>query len=107
MTTVDRKAATALARFFNRNGYVRRPDPKRRRAETWQTYKKGAEVRLVANSQAELARIRALLRKAGFSPGRPFRKANQFRQPVYGLEVVERFLALVKRTRAVPKKRRR
>ena len=93
-----------LAAFFHRNGYVRRMDAVRRVVDG-QLYKKGAEVRLVAESAAELAEIRRLLKRAGFKLARPFAKARQWRQPVYGVAEVARFLALIKKRRV--KKRRR
>ena len=83
-----------LARFFQRNGYVRWQRRKRARKEGWHVYKKGHEVRLVADSKAELALIRRLLRQAGFKPGWPFVKGRQFRQPLYGKGEVLRFLKL-------------
>lgn len=83
-----------LAAFFHRNGYVRQMDAARR-TEEGQLYKKGAEVRLVADSAAELAEIRRLLKQAGFKRARPFVKARQWRQPVYGVAEVARFLSLV------------
>ena len=89
-----REVVEQLAALFRRNGYVRRLNPDRRAAEP-RTYKKGDEVRLVAHSEAELRTIRRLLRAAGFKPGRPFRKAKQWRQPVYGRAAVARFLELI------------
>ena len=83
-----------LRELFERNGYVRRLNPKRREKEP-RIYKKGDEVRLVARSSAELREIRRLLRTAGFVPGRPFQKAEQWAQPIYGRRVVARFLALI------------
>ncbi|TWT46274.1 hypothetical protein RAS1_27260 [Phycisphaerae bacterium RAS1] len=83
-----------LAAYFRRNGYVRRVDPVRR-VEEGQLYKKGAEVRLVAASRAELNEIQRLLKQAGFKVPRPFAKARQWRQPVYGVAEVARFLSLV------------
>ena len=88
------RAIEALAASFHRNGYVRRIDRERREKEG-ALYKKGDEVRLVAGSRAELAEIRRLLRQAGLKPGRPFAKARQWRQPVYGVAEVARFLALI------------
>ncbi len=85
-----------LAALFHRNGYVRWPNPDRQ-ASTPRTYKKGYEVRLVAESLAELREIRRLLRAAGFKPGRPFAKARQWRQPLYGRLEVGRFLKLAGR----------
>jgi hypothetical protein len=84
-----------LAGFFRRNGYVRWQDARRQRREGYWAYKKGDEVRLVAESLRELALIRRLLRRAGFRPGRPFRKGRQYRQPLYGRPAVARFLALI------------
>ena len=87
--------AEQLANVFSRKGYVRRQNPIRLATASYRTYKKGDEVRLVANSRAELRAIRGLLRRAGFKAGRPFAKGNQWRQPVYGRKEVARFLALI------------
>lgn len=84
-----------LRAFFRRNGYIRRQNPQRLATAEYRTYKKGDEVRLVAESYAELRTIRRLLKLAGFKPGRPFRKGNQWRQPVYGRQAVAEFLALI------------
>ncbi len=84
-----------LAAFFQRNGYVRWQNTERLETEGWWGYKKGDEVRLVAESKRELALIRRLLRQAGFKPGRPFAKGQQFRQPLYGRQAVSRFLELI------------
>lgn len=92
--TPSPEVVARLAAFFHRNGYVRRVDA-RRRAEEGQRYKKGAEVRLVAESRAELLEIRRLLKQAGFKPGRSFVKSRQWRQPVYGVTEVARFLSLI------------
>ncbi len=95
-TRCSARTARKLAGFFHRNGYVRWQNPGRLDAEGHQAYKKGDEVRLVADSRKELAVMRRLLREAGFKPGRPFPKGRQFRQPLYGREAVERFLELVR-----------
>ncbi len=84
-----------LTGFFRRNGYTRWQDSRRRQREGYWAYKKGDEVRLVAESLRELALIRRLLRRAGFRPGRSFRKGRQYRQPVYGRQAVARFLDLI------------
>jgi hypothetical protein len=89
------KIIPQLAQYFNRNGYVRRQKLQRLRRDGYRHYKKGDEVRLVAGSLQELATIRSLLQSAGFRPGRPFAKARQYCQPVYGREAVRRFLDLV------------
>lgn len=99
---VSRATARQLARFFQRNGYVRRQNPERLRRDG-ALYKKGDEVRLVAESKAELALIRRLLRRAGFFPGRPFVKGRQYRQPLYGCRDVARFLALVRQAGKKPR----
>src|SRR2546430_41842 len=83
-----------LAASFHRNGYMRRPNPDRRKAEPHE-YKKGYEIRLVADSRAELRTIRRLLRAAGFKPPSAFAKARQWRQPIYGWQAVARFLDLI------------
>jgi hypothetical protein len=89
-----RHVVDRLRALFVRNGYVRRQN-RERLAEGADTYKKGDEIRLVADTRAEVMEIRRLLRQAGFRPGRPFAKANQYRQPLYGREAVKRFLELI------------
>lgn len=79
-----------LILFFQRNGCVRLVDEKRRK-ELGQKYKKGYEVRLVANSKEELENIRQLLKQSGFKAGKPYKKHLQFVQPVYGKLAVEWF----------------
>ena len=86
-----------LAALFQRNGYVRWLNPERK-ARDPRKYRKGDEVRLVAESKAELQTIRRLLRAAGFKPGRPFAKSKQWRQPLYGRTEVARFLTLIGET---------
>ncbi len=88
-------AARRLKEFFQRNGYVRRQDLRRKKDDGWDHYKKGDEVRLVAESEQELKLIRHLLRVVGFKPGRPFAKGLQYRQPIYGRQAVARFLEMV------------
>jgi hypothetical protein len=84
----------SLADYFERNGYLRYPNPDRREKES-RTYKKGYEVRLVAYSRQELTHIRRLLKAAGLPAGKPFAKVGRWVQPVYGREPVERFLQFV------------
>lgn len=88
-------AASRLAGFYRRNGFVRRQDQQRIEKEGCARYKKGDEIRLVAESTQELALIRRLLREEGFEPGRPFVKGRQYRLPIYGRQAVARFLELV------------
>ncbi len=82
-----------LTSFFARNGYVRFQNPER--IQEGSEYKKGDEVRLIARSRKELATMRSLLLQAGFKPGKPFSKARQYAQPLYGREAVARFLDLI------------
>lgn len=93
-TTAD--VAGELAWFFRRNGYIRRQNARRAKREGWDSYKKGDEIRLVATSKAELARIRRLLRDAGFKLARPFAKGLQYRQPLYGRQTVQDFLSMIR-----------
>ncbi len=101
MQTRNRSRATPrsvvqqLARIYAQNGYVRRQDPERFAKEGSTQYKKGEEIRLIADSRQELRQIRQLLEQAGFKPGRPFEKGNKYCQPVYGKQAVARFLELV------------
>lgn len=76
---------------FQRNGYVRVADLARRKERGAMVYKKGNEVRIIVRTEAELARVQDLLRRVGFKPGKPFRKAHQWAQPVYGKAAVEWF----------------
>lgn len=94
-TTATDDFRERLIWYFQRNGYVRRQDPELLAERGRQGYRKGDEVRLVANSMVELREIRRMLRSAGFQPGRPFRKGRQYRQPVYGRAEVARFLELL------------
>lgn len=98
-----RNVVKQLSTYFHRNGYVRPLDAKRRAREGL-AYKKGDEVRLVADTYAELREIRRLLKQAGFKRAKPFTKARQWRQPVYGVAEVARFLALVGATKASKRK---
>lgn len=83
-----------LVRFFQRNGYLRRPNLERRKAEP-RAYRKGYEIRLVANSERELAEFRRLIDAAGLKPGKPYPKENRWVQPIYGRQAMETFLAWV------------
>lgn len=85
-----------LRELFKRNGYVRLQDPDRVASEG-RAYKKGDEVRMVADNRTELMEIRRLLKAGGFKMGRPFAKSKQFRQPIYGREQVARFLSLMRK----------
>lgn len=94
-TRVPRAVVAELADSFERNGYLRQQDPGRLRAEGYEGYKKGDEVRLIAESRAELQSLRRALLRAHFTLGRPFEKGRRWCQPIYGREEVNRFLRLV------------
>jgi len=99
--TTPHLAVLELAACFLRNGYVRRHNPVRYAAVGCMKYKKGDEVRLVANDDVEREHILLLLQTAGFKPGRPFRKrkqGGQYRVPLYGREQVAHFLRIVEET---------
>ena len=87
-----------LSAFFRRNGYARFQKADRLENEGYRTYKKGDEVRLIAEDPEELKQIRQLLLAAGFLPGNPFPKRNRWSQPLYGREAVQRFLLLIGET---------
>jgi len=85
---------TQLRYFFRRNGCLRAPNIARQKRDGW-TYKKGYEIRFVANNGKELLKIRSLLSKAGFKSGKPYSKRSQFIQPVYGKIFYEQFRKLI------------
>ena len=89
------QAIAELAEFFQRNGCVRWPNQKRVLREGYTLYKKGAEVRLKANTKAERGRILRLLRLLGFRPGNPYEKGSGFAIPLYGHGPVAEFLELI------------
>ncbi|MFC9326298.1 hypothetical protein [Kitasatospora sp. NPDC057015] len=83
----------AMLRLGRLPGYVRQPDLTRRGGEQGHTYKKGWEVRFTARTEEEITEIRDLVIAAGFTPARPFFKGHQLIQPVYGMAVVQAYLA--------------
>jgi hypothetical protein len=98
MGVIDTPAAVELTALFRRNGCVRRHDAARYARQGCMKYKKGEEVRLVANGNEERVRIQGLLKRAGFKAGRPFRKSAERTQtciPIYGREQVARFLSMI------------
>jgi hypothetical protein len=92
-------AANQLARYFENGGYFRLQNEKRLEKEGRKVYKKGDEVRMMADSPEQLETIRSLLRAAGFVPGAPFRKGRRICQPLYGLRAVDRFLTMLEGSR--------
>jgi hypothetical protein len=98
---IDTTASVELTALFRRNGCVRRHDAARYARQGCMKYKKGEEIRLVANGTEEQVRIQRLLKLAGFKAGRPFRKSAERRQlciPIYGREQVTRFLSMTEET---------
>jgi len=89
------QAIAELAEFFHRNGCVRWPNQKRLLRDGYAVYKKGAEVRLKANTKVERDRILRLLRLLGFEPGNPYVKGNGFAVPLYGHGPVAEFHKLI------------
>jgi hypothetical protein len=89
-TTSD-SAEVQLAQIFHRNGCMRLPDETRQLKEGHTKYKKGYEIRLVAETKTELNQIRRLLKQLGFTPGSPYEKGYQIVQPIYGKEAAVKF----------------
>lgn len=89
-----RKAGAALRELFATSGYVRLPDPakKKERERAGSRYRKGYEVRLVVDTMGEVELARELIRLVGFKPGRSFAKHRRLVQPVYGRAATEWFL---------------
>lgn len=82
-SSVDPKVLQELAECFERNGYVKWRDDVPG-AERRGGHRHGVELRLAANSDGELKKIRELLKAGGFKVGSPFRKGYGYRQPLYG-----------------------
>lgn len=98
---IDTAASVELTALFRRNGCVRRHDATRYARQGCMKYKKGEEIRLVANGAEERVRIQRLLKCAGFKAGRPFRKSPERTQiciPIYGREQVTAFLSMAEET---------
>lgn len=92
----DAPPGEQLVWLFRRNGYIRWQDEEQLK-RGHRVYKKGHELRFVADDAEELELIQDLLRQVGLEPGRPFAKGRQFRQPVYGKRAVDSFLELLEK----------
>lgn len=90
--------AGELLRWFERCGYFRRCDPKRR-AREGAAYKKGYEIRFVLDSEQAVQTVRQLLAAAGLTPGSPYRKSRRIILPVYGRKAVEWMTGLLPKGR--------
>ncbi len=82
-----------LAEYLRANSYARMPD-ETRQEEGWGSYKKGHELRIVVKTQDDVKRLRKLLQDAQVKPGKAYRKARQWVQPVYGKQAVQQLVAL-------------
>lgn len=87
--------AALLKQIFDRNGYYRIPDEDLRQ-EKKAAYKKGYEIRFVAQNYKEYLEIRKLLKALGFLPGKAFLKGAQRVIPVYGKDNYFAFRELMK-----------
>lgn len=96
------KAKLKLVKYFLRNGYLRFPNENLRKLKG-KHYKKGYEVRLVANDENELVEINSLVEEAGFRVRKPFKKHNRFIQPIYGKKIVAKFQIYLARTNRIKK----
>lgn len=85
--------SATLADYVRANSYARVPD-ETRQEEGWTAYKKGYELRIVVKSSDDLKRVRRLLQDAHIKPGKAYRKAQQWVQPVYGKQAVNSLVAL-------------
>ncbi len=92
-----RAAEKRITEYYRRNGYMREQNEDRLAAEGYGVYKKGDEIRLVAQTDAELEEITGLLTFLGFKHGRPFVKGWQLRVPVYGREQVAQLVTILRR----------
>ena len=90
-----RSTAEQLRQLFNRNGYYRVPD-EASREDKKASYKKGYEIRFVAQDYKEYLEIRKLLKALGYEPGKAFFKGAQRVIPVYGKENYLAFQELMK-----------
>lgn len=91
---VRKSVVKKLGGYFLRNGYLRLPNEKLEK-ERAGDYRKGYEIRFVANNKNELKEIKSLLKEADLKPGKHFEKFNQFVLPVYGKESFFRFKSLL------------
>ncbi|TAH53519.1 MAG: hypothetical protein EYC68_03205 [Chloroflexota bacterium] len=89
---------STLADFLRANSYARVPD-ETRQEEGWGSYKKGYELRIVVKTQDDLKRVRKLLKDVHIKPGKAYRKAQQWVQPIYGKQAVHQLTALKSKKR--------
>jgi len=87
-----------LAEVFHQRGYLREPDPDRRKQDG-KAYKKGYEVRLGLSTRREVSEVRRLLREVGLRPGKDYKHHSDYVVPLYGREAVKWFQSLPKGAR--------
>jgi len=87
-----------LADYVRTNSYARMPNPERQ-DEGYDSYKKGYELRIVVKSNDDMRKLRRLLNEEGITPGKAFRKAQQWVVPVYGKTAVNSLLKYKPRAR--------
>jgi hypothetical protein len=96
--SANNDVAGELLQWFERCGYFRRCDPKRR-AREGASYKKGYEIRFVLDSEHSVQTLRQLLAAAGLAAGSPYRKNRRIILPVYGRQAVEWMASLLPKGR--------
>lgn len=88
-----------LGLYFSLCGHVRKPREDRARAEGWETYKKGWEIRFRVHPD-DVGFVQSLISHAGYRPGRPFTKRARLIVPVYGVEAAREILRAAGQERA-------
>ncbi len=90
--------SSTLTDYLRANSYARVPS-ETRQEEGWGAYKKGHELRIVVKTPDDLKKVRRLLQDASIKPGKAYRKARQWVQPVYGKQAVNALIALKSKKR--------
>ena len=90
----QRQATDRLIALVRERGYFRVASAAKRKKRKLK-YKRGWETRIPAEDKAEAQTIQQIIRDAGFKPGRPFQKHNQFIVPLYGKEPTLRLQEIV------------
>ena len=89
-----RKAYNYLKRVFLRNGYLKIKDSDLASTYGTQVYKKGYEVRLVPNDDAELALVRKAIAALDLYVANSYHSNSRIIQPIYGKDITLKFYAL-------------
>lgn len=91
--------APTLVQYLRDNSYARVPD-ETRQEEGWSAYKKGFEMRIVVKTHDDVRKLRRLLQDASIKPGKAYKKAKQWVQPVYGRAAVNSLVAMKAKKRS-------